>query len=170
MQRKSDGTSSSKAAASRFPTRYRHLTRLEFAYAGFGSRHRPPRRRTDRQGAVPSLSPGQDQNANGLRRALDPMPISRLPQGCVSRAALTSLCARLIDASDQRTAQAVGILVLSGDRDGTAPCRSVRRRGGRCRDPNRRSEPRAGSMPVAVVESRSAASMTTVPSLLRCMR
>jgi putative transposase len=95
MQRKSDGTVVIEGRRFEIPNRYRHLTRLEVRYAGWdlGIVHLVDQR----TGKVLSRLYPQDktQNANGLRRVLD--PISPAPTEVKPATGIAPLLARLID-------------------------------------------------------------------------
>jgi putative transposase len=95
MQRKSDGTVVIEGRRFEIPNRYRHLTRIEVRYAGWdlGIVHLVDQR----TGKVLSRLYPQDktQNANGLRRVLD--PISPAPTEVKPATGIAPLLARLID-------------------------------------------------------------------------
>jgi putative transposase len=95
MQRKSDGTVVIEGRRFEIPNRYRHLTQLEVRYAGWdlGIVHLVD----ERTGKVLSRLYPQDktQNANGLRRVLD--PISPAPTEVKPATGIAPLLARLID-------------------------------------------------------------------------
>ena len=92
---KSDGTVVIDGRRFEIPNRYRHLTRIEVRYAGWdlGLVHLVD----ERTGKVLSRLYPQDktQNANGLRRSLD--PISPEPIVVKPATGIAPLLARLID-------------------------------------------------------------------------
>jgi hypothetical protein len=95
MARKSDGSVVIEGRRFEIPNRYRHLTRLEVRYAcwDLGLIHLVD----ERTGKVLSRLYPQDKtrNADGLRRALD--PISPEPVGVKPATGIAPLLARLID-------------------------------------------------------------------------
>jgi hypothetical protein len=113
MQRKSDGTVVIEGRRFEIPNRYRHLTRLEVRYAGWdlGLVHLVD----ERTGKVLSRLYPQDktQNANGLRRSLD--PISPEPINVKPATGIAPLLARLID---QQAATALPPSYLPKNEDG----------------------------------------------------
>jgi putative transposase len=115
MQRKSDGTVVIEGRRFEIPNRYRHLTRIEVRYAGWdlGIVHLVDQR----TGKVLSRLYPQDktQNANGLRRALD--PISPAPKDVKPATGIAPLLARLID---QQAATGLPPPYLPKNEDGDA--------------------------------------------------
>jgi putative transposase len=95
MQRKSDGTVVIEGRRFEIPNRYRHLSRVEVRFAGWdlGIVHLVD----ERTGKVLSRLYPQDktQNANGLRRSLD--PISPAPIDVKPATGIAPLLARLIE-------------------------------------------------------------------------
>ena len=100
MQRKSDGTVVIEGRRFEIPNRYRHLTRIEVRYAAWdlGLIHLVD----ERTGAVLARLFPQDktQNANGLRRSLEPIANGSAPAepaDVTPAAGIAPLLARLLD-------------------------------------------------------------------------
>ena len=100
MQRKSDGSVVIEGRRFEMPNRYRHLSRIEVRYAAWdlGLVHLVD----ERTGAVLARLFPQDktQNANGLRRSLDPIAngaTASEPAHVTPAAGIAPLLAKLID-------------------------------------------------------------------------